>query len=102
MNDQQKLFPPAVIERIEVETNNPGVEMASDHQTGSLLRTLASTKSGGRILELGTGAGLSAAWMLGGMDAFSPLTSVDTDPSGVAIALRALGDDSRLTLGLIQ
>jgi predicted O-methyltransferase YrrM len=71
--------------------------MASDRQTGSLLRTLAASKPGGAILELGTGTGLSAAWILAGMDERSTLITVDNNPDAVEIARRHLGSDTRVT-----
>jgi len=62
------------------------------------LRSLAASKSGGRLLELGTGTGLATAWMLAGMDTGATLTSVDNDAAVQAIAQRHLGHDSRLRL----
>jgi predicted O-methyltransferase YrrM len=70
--------------------------MGSDQQTGSLLRTLAASKPSGSFLELGTGTGLSAAWLLDGMDAQSSLTTVDKNENHTAIARRFLGHDSRI------
>lgn len=72
--------------------------MASDPLACSLLRTLAATKPGGSFLELGTGSGLSTAWILDGMDDQSTLISFDHDPELLAIAKTHLGNDSRLTL----
>ena len=48
------------------------------------------------MLELGTGTGHGAAWLLAGMDAASTLDTVDNDARVVAIAQRHLGDDSRV------
>lgn len=96
MNDQDNLFPPSSIVRIEAETKKLGFEMASEHQTGCLLRSLASAKLSANILELGTGTGLSAAWMLDGMDESSRLVSVDNDANAVGVAEAILGGDSRV------
>lgn len=71
--------------------------MASDVWTGALLRTLAATKPGGSILELGTGTGLATAWLLDGMDSRASLLTVDTDDNVIAIARRHLGHDRRMT-----
>lgn len=73
-------------------------KMASDVLTGDLLRTLAATKPKGRFLEIGTGTGLSAAWILDGMDSRSTLLSVDNDPKLSSVAKEWLGSDTRLTL----
>jgi len=97
MNDTD-IFPiPKEIPAIERETQEMGFKMASDHKTGCLLRSLASTKPSGKFLELGTGTGLSACWLLDGMDASSTLLTVDNDPNVVAVTKRHLGHDSRLT-----
>lgn len=96
MNDQSNLDPPDRIAEIEAATKAFGFRMASDYQTGALLRTLASTKPAGRFLELGTGTGLSTAWLLDGMDNSSRLITVDNDERVVEIARKALGDDPRV------
>jgi len=70
--------------------------MASDSKTGSLLRTLAASKPAGAFLELGTGTGLSSAWILDGMDRMASLVTVDNDPAVVAIARQHLEGDPRV------
>ena len=94
-----QLFPKAY-SRINDATQASGFTMASDVLTCSLLRTLAASKPGGKFLELGTGTGLSTAWILDGMDAGSSLVSIDNDPRFLEIAQRFLGDDGRLDLVL--
>jgi predicted O-methyltransferase YrrM len=74
--------------------------MASEPRTGALLRVLAASKPAGRLLELGTGVGVGAAWLLSGMDAASTLVSVDTNFSFQSAAQRILGGDTRLSLVL--
>lgn len=96
MLDTVNLNPPAVLKNIEEATKSIGFTMGSDQQTGSLLRTLAVAKPSGSFLELGTGTGLSAAWLLDGMDAQSRLTTVDKNENHTAIARRFLGHDSRV------
>ena len=89
---------PKTYESIDDATKLSGFTMASDVLTCSLLRTLASTKPAGKFLELGTGTGLSAAWILDGMDKDSTLTSIDNDPKFLEIAQSFLGSDKRLQL----
>ena len=83
---------------IQTSTKESGFTMASDVLTCSLLRTLAASKPAGKFLELGTGTGLSTAWILDGMDESSTLTSIDNDGIFLAIANQFLGDDERLSL----
>ncbi|WP_295128149.1 O-methyltransferase [uncultured Chitinophaga sp.] len=90
---------PAAYRTIDEATKQSGFTMASDVTTCSLLRTLAGLKPGGKFLELGTGTGLSAAWILDGMDASSTLISVDNDPTFLTIAQQHLTD---MRLELVQ
>lgn len=90
--------PPPAYEAIVHATADAGFTMASDIATCRLLRTLAASKPEGRFLELGTGTGLSTAWILDGMDQRSTLISIDNAPDFLAIAHRHLDTDRRLTL----
>jgi len=72
-------------------------KMGSDVLTGNLLQTLAATKSKGRFFEIGTGTGLSAAWILNGMDSQSTLLSIDNNPDLISVAEKYIGFDTRLT-----
>ncbi|MBT3559057.1 MAG: methyltransferase domain-containing protein [Rhodospirillales bacterium] len=98
MDDKSPEFIPVALSGIEDATRHHGFDMASEYKTGTLLRTLAASKPGGRFLEVGTGTGLSAAWLLDGMDKNSHLISVELDAEVSAIANTHLGDDSRLSL----
>lgn len=88
---------PQMLHAIEHDTRELGFSMPSERKTGALLRTLAAMKPGGRLLELGTGTGLATAWLLMGMDGQARLDSVDNDPAALAVALRNLGSDERVT-----
>lgn len=96
MNDQKNLSIPSQLLEIEKATKEVGFSMASDHQTGSLLRTLAASKRESHILELGTGTGLSTCWLLDGMDNHSKLVTMDNDARLVDIAKQHLSEDSRV------
>lgn len=96
MNDTEIGRPPAALERIRHDSAAIGFALASEPQTGSLLRTLAAAKPGGRFLELGTGTGIGTAWLLDGMDAAARLDSVDADAAVLAVARRNLGRDTRV------
>ena len=96
MNNQLPLNIPEVVESILVETTQIGFPMASEPLTGSLLRTLAASKPSGKFLELGTGTGVSAGWLLDGMDQNSKLVTVDNNQTVVSIAQKYL-DDQRIS-----
>ncbi len=97
MKNNIDMFPTGFKE-ILAETEQTGFNQLSDPLPGSLLSTLAATKPNGHFLELGTGSGLSTAWLLHGMDASSSLTSIDHDNELVSIAKRHLGHDPRVQL----
>lgn len=100
MIDTQNLNPPPLVETIEAASQAMGFTMASGRLTGSLLRTLAASKPAGQFLEIGTGTGLSAAWLLAGMDRASTLITVDRDEQSLAVARRLLQDDPRIAIHL--
>jgi predicted O-methyltransferase YrrM len=98
MEDLNYLTEPAAIPALWVDTQAAGFTMATDPLTCSLLRTLAASKISARFLELGSGTGLSTAWLLDGMDANSRLITVDNDASLLAILKQHLGQDPRLDI----
>jgi len=93
---------PAVLDAILADTRALGFDMASESNVGGLLATLAASKPGGRLLELGTGTGHGTAWLLFGMDHASTLDTVDTDATVVGVAQRHLGSDSRVNFHVVD
>ena len=69
MRDTDYIQEPASIEAIRVRSRELEFTMASEPRTGALLKALAATRPGGRLLELGTGTGVGTAWLLAGMGA---------------------------------
>ena len=55
--------PPAV-DALAERCERLGFAQSSDPLTGALLRSLAAAKPDGSVLELGTGVGMSTAWLL--------------------------------------
>ena len=98
MDDLAHLKPPVALAAILDGTTALAFPMPSEPRTGAMLRMLAATKPGGRLLELGTGTGLSAAWLLDGMDRHARLITVDIDPGSQAVARGILGGDPRLEI----
>ncbi len=83
---------PVQYENIAEATKAIEFNMASDMQTGSLLKTLAASKLSGRILELGTGTGLATSWIVDGMDERTKLITIENNALLLDIARRALQD----------
>lgn len=92
MTDAPALVPPAV-PIIRQRSRELEFDMNCDDVTGALLMTLAASKPGGRLLELGTGTGLSTAWLLAGMTADARLLSVELEAGYSAVAQDILQDD---------
>lgn len=75
-----------------------GFTMPSDVYIGTLLKSLIASKPNGRFLELGTGIGLSLAWMIEGMVGQSQITSVDNDPELISIVSEVIGTNQHVHL----
>jgi predicted O-methyltransferase YrrM len=65
---------------------------------GRFLAMLAAGCHGGRIGELGTGAGIGAAWMSGAMPADCTLVTTELDPVRAAAARDLLAGDPRVAV----
>jgi predicted O-methyltransferase YrrM len=100
MDDNLNLGRPSGLEGIERAAAVIGFSMAAEPRTGALLRTLAASKPGGSLLELGTGVGASTAWILDGMDSSASLLTVDNNQTCQDIARQYLGHDRRVTFHL--
>lgn len=83
---------PSPYEGILKATKAISFDMASDLSTGSLLKTLTSSKPAGLFLELGTGSGLATSWIAAGMDQESELITVDNNEVLISIARQNLVD----------
>src|SRR5205809_4360991 len=99
MTDTIFLEMPVQYEIIVQATKKLDFKMASDMQTGSLLKTLVASKPSGRILELGTGTGLATSWIVDGMDERTKLITIENNTLLLDIARKAL-QDSRLAFVL--
>ncbi|MEL7118199.1 MAG: class I SAM-dependent methyltransferase [Bacteroidota bacterium] len=98
MNELNILDKPKVYEELLRKSEEIGFTMPSDIFIGTLLKTLISSKPKSRILELGTGIGLSLAWMIEGLDEESQLISIDNDANLIEIVNGFFGNDPRVKL----
>ena len=85
---------PLIIETLAAEARKHGFGESCASETGALLRMLAAAKPNGRLLNLGTGFGVSCAWLLDGMSDGAELWTVDIDATGSGVAKTHL--DTRL------
>lgn len=90
--------PPKAYTDLLVACKEIGFTMPSDIYIGTLLKTLVASKPNGHFLELGTGIGLSLAWMADGMDKQSTLITVDYDRQLIEIVKKHFLGDARVTL----
>jgi predicted O-methyltransferase YrrM len=98
MDELTSLRPPPLLDAILEGTKTLGFSMVSEPRTGAMLRVLASSKPGGRFLELGSGTGISTAWLLDGMSIKARLTTVDNHARVQSVARNILGHDPRLEI----
>lgn len=98
MNDLNILDIPKAYQNLKNAGETVGFTMPSDLYIGTLLKTLVASKPSSNILELGTGTGLSMAWMVDGMDENSKLITIDNDPKLIAIAKQQFESDERLSI----
>ncbi|MET8497037.1 O-methyltransferase [Streptomyces microflavus] len=95
--DDRPYFRPAALDAILADATRLGFAMSCEDRTGSLLATLAASKPGGHLVELGTGVGAGASWLLHGMRPDARLTTVEMDPEHQAVAAGHLGNDTRVS-----
>jgi demethylmenaquinone methyltransferase/2-methoxy-6-polyprenyl-1,4-benzoquinol methylase len=75
---------PDIVTRARERALHAGFELSCEPGVGRLLATLAAAvPSGGRVLELGTGAGVGLAWLVNGLGERGDveLITVDVDAS---------------------
>lgn len=77
-----------------------GFAMRSDARTWELLRSLAASKPGGRVLETGVGTGIATFWLLEGLDQAAELIGLEGQQRFLDIAQAHVGADRRATLRL--
>ena len=94
-----KILPRKIPPKLTVlkqEAERQGFSLSCDDETGAFLRALAASRPLGTILELGTGLGVSTAWLLDGLANGTRLVTVEKDPELSEIAKSILGGDLRI------
>jgi len=89
---------PNKFKQLETKCQEIGFTMPSDVYIGTLLKSLMVAKPQGHFLELGTGIGLSLAWMEEGLTEGAKLTSIDNNPELIKIANSFFGENDSVEL----
>lgn len=87
---------PVLVDKAQGIADRGRFVMSSEPRTGALLRTLVASKPGGNILEVGSGVGVGAGWLLDGMDATARLTTLEVHARYAAVARDVLSVDDRV------
>ncbi len=98
MSELGSIIVPPQLPLIIEKTRALGFNMACEDSVGALLRALATSKKGGRFLELGTGTGVGTTWLLDGMDETSRLTTVDISEEYQQVVREVFARDARLEI----
>lgn len=75
-----------------------GFAQASLPETGELLRVLATTVADGVLAEIGTGAGVGAAWLTSGMQPAARLVTIELDATLAQAARELFATRSNVTV----
>ena len=102
MIQQQVATVPTKYPALLKESDAIGFSMPSDRHVGTLLKTLVTTISTGRVLELGTGMGLSLAWMVDGLASSGSVISIDNDPELIEAVQNHFKEDQRVQLICVE
>jgi predicted O-methyltransferase YrrM len=73
-----------------------GFERSCTRETGALLHVLAAMRGHARVAEIGTGAGVGAAWIVSALDPSTPFITVELDTERAAAARELFGEDSNV------
>ncbi len=75
-----------------------GVSTKCSDEAGRLLQTLAASRPGGVIGEIGAGCGVGTAWLLGGAPADVRLVTVEREADRAAAVAQLFVADPRVTV----
>lgn len=87
---------PRYYNNILSESKNLGFSLYSDNIIGLLLRSFVSAKTHSTILELGTGTGLGALWIVDGLGEGSEFHTVESDSQLLSVFTKYFQKDNRV------
>jgi len=98
MLNDEKITVPEFYAQINEASQQLKFSMPSDLKTGSLLRTLCASKPSGHFLDIGTGTGLSLAWMAEGANDTARMISIDINAEFQQVAVDTFAGDQRISI----
>ena len=88
------LLVPPLVEQALALAERTGFDRSCSPETGRLLQVLAGTRGLERVAEIGTGAGVGAAWILSALDPDVTFFTVELDKLRARDAAALFADDA--------
>jgi len=89
------VLPPLVRRALELE-RQLGFERSCTPEVGRLLHVLACARGRARVAEIGTGAGVGAAWLVSALAPDVPFFTAELDPARAGAARELFRDDANV------
>ena len=89
---------PPLVRRALALAGAEGFEKSCKPEDGALLHVLASRRGIARAAEIGTGAGVGAAWIVSALPPRTPFFTAELDPGLAARAAELFADDPNVTV----
>ena len=87
---------PPLVERALALTERLGFEKSCLPEVGRLLHVLAGSRGRERVAEIGTGAGVGAAWIVSALPPQTPFFTAELDPARAAAARELFAADENV------
>lgn len=87
---------PPLVARAEAAAERLGFERSSTPEAGRLLHVLATQRGRTRVGEIGTGAGIGAAWIVSALPPEVPFVTVELNEQRAAAAAELFADDENV------
>ena len=89
---------PPLVERALSLAEEHGFEKSCRPEEGALLHVLAARRGITRAAEIGTGAGVGAAWIVSALPPHTPFFTAELDPDLAARAADLFAEDANVTV----
>ena len=89
---------PPLVTRALALAEAQGFEKSCRAEDGALLHVLAARRGIARAAEIGTGAGVGAAWIVSALPPQTPFFTAELDPGRAALAAGLFAEDPNVTV----